>query len=277
VTYLQDIDTEKRGFGTFYDELPLWSAPFGLLLLERVPLRRGWTYLDVGAGTGFLSLELAQRCGPETTVIAVDPWGRATARLREKIARLGIGNVRVLEADAAEMGLPDASVDAVVSNLGINNFENAGAVLAACHRAARPGAPLCLTTNLTGHMSEFYDVFRETLVELGRTDRLASLDAHIARRGTVLSVSRLLEDAGFGVESVHERAFPMRFADGSALLRHAFVRLGFLSGWKSVAGPESLEVTFQALEGNLNARARRDGELGLTIPWVCVEARRSAA
>jgi len=27
----------------------------------------------VGAGTGWLSLELAERCGPETTVIAVDP------------------------------------------------------------------------------------------------------------------------------------------------------------------------------------------------------------
>jgi hypothetical protein len=26
-----------------YDELPLWSAPFGQLILDRVPLRRGQT------------------------------------------------------------------------------------------------------------------------------------------------------------------------------------------------------------------------------------------
>ncbi|NTU78787.1 MAG: hypothetical protein HGA45_05190, partial [Chloroflexales bacterium] len=34
-----------------YDELPLWSAPFGALLLRHVPLRRGATALDLGCGT----------------------------------------------------------------------------------------------------------------------------------------------------------------------------------------------------------------------------------
>ena len=43
------------------DELPLWSAPFGLRLLESVPLAPGATVLDVGCGTGFPLLELAHR------------------------------------------------------------------------------------------------------------------------------------------------------------------------------------------------------------------------
>ena len=72
--YLEAVDSTHPEFGELYDELPLWSAPFGLLLLDRVPLRPGLTVLDVGAGTGFLTLELAQRCGLQTTVIAVDPW-----------------------------------------------------------------------------------------------------------------------------------------------------------------------------------------------------------
>ncbi len=33
-----------------YDELPLWSAMFGLLLLDEVPLSSVATALDVGAG-----------------------------------------------------------------------------------------------------------------------------------------------------------------------------------------------------------------------------------
>jgi arsenite methyltransferase len=52
----------------------VWSAPCGLLLLERVPMKPGLTLLDVGAGTGFMTVELAQRWGPHATVIAVDPW-----------------------------------------------------------------------------------------------------------------------------------------------------------------------------------------------------------
>jgi hypothetical protein len=34
------------------DEAPVWSAPFGAALLERVILRRGITALDVCCGTG---------------------------------------------------------------------------------------------------------------------------------------------------------------------------------------------------------------------------------
>ena len=47
-----------------YDELPIWSAPFGLPLLDAVELRPGLTVLDVGCGTGFPLLELAERLGP---------------------------------------------------------------------------------------------------------------------------------------------------------------------------------------------------------------------
>ena len=257
-----------------YDELPLWSAPFGLRLLDRVPMKPGMTILDVGAGTGFLTVELAQRCGATSTVTAVDPWSEAVQRLRRKIAYLGLTNVVVREEDAAAVDVPDASVDLIVSNLGINNFENAGAVLRTCARVARPGAALLLTTNLTGHMAELYEVYRATLHELGRPDRLAALDAHVAHRGTTESVGALLREAGFAIRTVVTDAFRMRFADGSSLLRHYFIRLGFVPAWKAIAPPEMVDKTFEALERNLNAVARDRGELTLTIPMACFEAEK---
>lgn len=270
----EPVDLDHPEFGDLYDELSLWSAPFGLLLLDRVPLRPGLTVLDVGAGTGFLTVELAQRCGPEATVIAVDPWKAGMDRLRRKLGYLGLGNVRLLEQDAAAIELPAESIDVVVSNLGINNFEDPGAVLSACFRVCRPGAAVLLTTNLTGHMAEFYDVFRETLIELGQADRLPALESHVRHRGTVDSVGRLLRSAGFEVSHMEARSFRMRFADGSALLRHHFIRMGFVPGWISVVDPGKTEPTFEALERNLNAAAARRGELALTIPMLCAEAIR---
>jgi len=84
VEHLTEIDYRTLD-GDLYDELPLWSAPFGLMILDRVPLKAGHTYLDVGAGTGFLTVELAQRSGPDARVIAVDPWSAAVKRLRRKM------------------------------------------------------------------------------------------------------------------------------------------------------------------------------------------------
>ena len=270
----EPLDLDDPEFGDLYDELSLWSAPFGLLLLDRVPIRPDLTVLDVGAGTGFLTVELAQRCGPGATVIAVDPWKAGMNRLRRKVDYLGLGNDRLLEQDAAAMDLPAESVDVVVSNLGINNFEDPDAVLAACFRVCRPGAAVLLTTNLTGHMAEFYDVFRETLIELGQTDRLTALESHIRHRGTADSVASLLRNAGFTVSDLENRSFRLRFADGSSLLRHHFIRMGFVPGWISVASSDRIEPAFEALERNLNAFAARHGELALTIPMLCAEAIR---
>jgi arsenite methyltransferase len=274
--YLEEIDLTDPEFGDLYDELPLWSAPFGLLLLDRVPLSSGLTILDVGAGTGFLAIELAERCGPGTQVIAVDPWKAAMDRLRRKIEQRQLRNIQVLEQDASAIELPEESVDVIVSNLGINNFEDPGAVLRTCHRVARRGATLLLTTNLVGHMAEFYEAYRQVLIDLGHEDRLAALDAHINHRGTVESVTCLLQGFGFEVVDVITNSFRMRFADGSALLRHHFIRLGFVQGWKSVAPADSLQKTFDRLERKLNAIAGERGELALTIPMACFTARKTS-
>lgn len=273
--YLEGIDIERPGFGDFYDELPLWSAPFGLLLLERVPIRSGLTVLDLGAGTGFPTLELAQRCGPQTTVIAVDPWAAAIQRLRRKVAYLGLENVRLLKQDAASLDLPASSIDLVVSNLGIGNFEQPEAVLRTCFRLLKPGGSLFLTTNLVGHMREFYEVYRAVLGELGLEGRLPALDGHINGRATLKAVRHMLRAAGFEPVGTARGKFHLRFADGSALLRHRFIRVGFLPAWKSVLLPETVERTFDALERKLNALAAERGELTLTIPMACLEARRA--
>ncbi len=233
--------------------------------------------LDVGAGTGFLTLELAQRCGLQTTVIAVDPWAAGMRQLRRKLAYLGLENVRLLEQDAAALDLPDASIDLVVSNLGINNFANADAVLRTCFRVMKPAGTLVLATNLVGHMHEFYDVYRAVLMELGLVDCLTALDAHIHHRATIASVRGMLISAGFTPGEVVTDTLRMRFADGSSLLRHYFIRLGFLPAWQAVVSPDVVERTFAVLEQKLNTVAAEHGELGLTIPMACIEAQKPEA
>jgi len=58
----------------------------------------------------------------------------------------------------------------------------------------------------------------------------------------------------------------MRFANGTALFNHHFIKIGFLDGWKQVMPSRE---GFAALRDRLDAM----GELRLTIPMAYVEAR----
>ncbi len=274
MNYLDEIDYQASSFGELYDELPLWSARFGAMLLDQVTLRPGMTILDVGSGTGFLAIELAQRCGATSTVYAVDPWEAGVVRMKRKLERLGIDNVRPIVQDIGNIDLADESVDLIVSNLGINNFDNPTHALRSCFRVAKPGAELFLTTNLIGHMHEFYEVFRIQLVEGGFADEIKAFETHINHRATVESVKSLLNREGFDFLEASTSSFKERFVDGSSMLRHYFMRLGFVPAWKSIAPQTVLDDFFLAVENRLNVLATSQGELSLTIPTACIHARK---
>jgi SAM-dependent methyltransferase len=162
--------------------------------------------------------------------------------------------------------------DLIVSNLGLNNFEDRIGAVRECRRVAKNGAVLALTTNLQGHMQELYSIFEEVLTRRGLTSELASLREHVAHRATVAAVRELLESNGFQVTRVVERMGRMRFASGSALLHHYFIKLGFLDAWKKVVTGREGE-TFPELEEQLDRYAAGHDGLSLTIPMAYIEAQ----
>lgn len=172
------------------------------------------------------------------------------------------------------MPFGDGEFDLIVSNLGLNNFENAEAVLRECYRVAKSGATLALTTNVIGHMREFYAAYREVLVAAGNADALERLHANEQHRGTRTSVSQLLEGAGFTIRKAVEREFTLRYADAAALFHHPLIRFGFLDGWRDIAGAEHEQEIFRALERHLDALAAKHGELALTVPMLYLEAQK---
>jgi ubiquinone/menaquinone biosynthesis C-methylase UbiE len=254
-----------------YDELPLWSAMFGLLLLEEVPLAHVETVLDVGCGTGFPLIELAERLGPRSRVLGLDPWSAALDRAAKKIASRRTPNATLYLGSSSALPFSDRAFDLVVSNLGLNNFDDRDGSVRECRRVAKSGATLALTTNLRGHMKELYDVFDDVLNEAGDTEARRLLKDHIDHRATLPLVSKLLEEGGFSVARIVQRSACMRFANGTALFNHHFIKLGFLDGWKQ-AVPGRERETFSRLKARLDEVALEMGELQLTIPMAYVEA-----
>ncbi|MFB3895949.1 MAG: class I SAM-dependent methyltransferase [bacterium] len=261
-------------FVATYDEVPLWSAAFGMLLFAHLPIKPNMKVVDIGCGTGFPTLELAQRLGDTCYVYGVDPWAPAIARGREKQKNFRITNVEFIESDAAQTKLPESSIDLIISNLGLNNFENKIAVLSECYRILKPCGKLVLTTNLQGHWHEFYTLFKSTLVELGKSDLVDTLDTHIRHRTSLATLIPFLQTYGFNIVCIHEDKFKMRFLTGSAFLRHSFIRCGFLENWMKVIPERELTPVFLKLEQNLNQLAIQHGELRLTVPMAYIESEK---
>lgn len=273
--YLQPVmDWRDPAFMTVFDEVPLWSAMFGLPLLERIPLHRNMTVLDLACGAGFPLLDLAQRLGPTCRAYGLDGWLNGLGRARHKVQTLGIPQVRLVGGDGASMPFPGSTFDLIISNLGINNFANAGAVLAECVRALQPGGLLALTTNLRGHMATFYAEYARTLDDLGRADLRPALQAHIDHRTTTAAIIEQLAQAGLCITDQFEETRPMRFLDGSALLNHTFIRIAFMEGWYEFVPPADRAAVFARLEANLNRRAEQEGGLTLEIPLLYIAAKK---
>lgn len=250
------------GWAEFFDETSFWGARFGALLfdsLEIKPVRDG---LDVGCATGFPLIEMAQVHGSSSKWIGIDIWTDAIRRAEKKIAGLRLTNVTVREADAASMPFDDSSFDLITSNLGINNFDDPAVVMRECARVARPGARLAMTTNVTGHMAEMYELLRSVAPY-----RIDAIDRQERHRGSLASITALLAGAGFDVKRHVTREFALTFADGTAMLHHSLVKW-FIDGWRGALGDDRRMWT--EIERRLNERA----PLSFQVPMLYVEGVR---
>ncbi len=256
------------------DDFPLWSAPFGFVLLDHVRLRPKIKVLDVGFGSGFPLLELAQRLGDSSTVFGIDPLKAAHERTQYKMDVLKIKNIQLIEGDASSMFFPENTFDLIVSNLGINNFDDPQKVFIECFKVAKGGAQIVLTTNPKGHMNTFYLALAKTLKELHREDRMDDLRAHIEHRLTLETIGEYLTHAGFRITGTYQDSFQLSFLDGTTFFSHALIRYGFLDDWKRLFPvPEQKEI-FATLEKNLNQVSKRTGNLEFTIPIACIEGEK---
>lgn len=258
-----------------FDELPLWSAPFGLKLLETINYRRNITALDIGFGNGFPLLEVAMRLGKGSKIYGIDPWKAAINRTQKKIDVYKIDNVALLECEAESVPLEDRTIDLIFSNNGINNVNNLDTVLSECSRIARQCAQFVATMNLDGTMIEFYRVMESVLKKNNMAAEVEKMKAHInSKRRPLNEVTSLFEIHGFRVRRIIEDKFYYTFASGTAFLEYHFIRMAFMDSWKNIIPHDRQKEIFTQIESALNGIAEKEGILKLTVPFAVIDCEK---
>jgi ubiquinone/menaquinone biosynthesis C-methylase UbiE len=258
-----------------FDEVALWSAPFGLKLLELVDYKTNLHALDLGCGTGFPLFELAMRLGPTSKVTGLDPWKEAIAIVKKKIAYYKLSNVSIIEGVGESIPLESNSLDLIVSNNGINNVSDISLTLSECARVLHQHGQLILTMNLDTTMKEFYDVYEKVLHDHSMQAEIKILHDHIYhKRRPVPEIATLLEDNGFVIRNLVYDQFTYQFTDGDAMFHHYFIRIAFLEAWRKIVPVEKVDLIFNEITARLNEVAKKHGRLTLTVPFVVIDSRK---
>jgi SAM-dependent methyltransferase len=90
----------------------VWQEPE--LIMDELLIAEASEVADIGAGSGWFTMRLAQRVGPNGTVYAQDVQQEMVTAITRRIEREKLTNVRVVRGDDTSPNLPHDALDAVL-------------------------------------------------------------------------------------------------------------------------------------------------------------------
>ena len=112
------------------------------LLLARLGLTGGESVLEIGCGTGALTLPLADAVSEHGRVVAVDISEPMLGAARQKVGERGLRNVTLHSGDAQVFAFEPAAFDLATSRMGVMFFSDPTAAFRNIKGALNPGGRL---------------------------------------------------------------------------------------------------------------------------------------
>src|SRR5688572_13346772 len=106
--------------------------------MDSMGIADGSVVADIGAGSGWFTIRLARRVGPQGLVYAEDVQKEMINAIKRRVSREGLTNVRAWLGQKNDPKLPAASIDAVLIVDAYHEIENRVAVLRNLARSLKP-------------------------------------------------------------------------------------------------------------------------------------------
>lgn len=183
---------------TLYDKKHDFVAEYGKGLLESVPKNDEQAILDLGCGTGILTVQLAELCNK---VIGVDSSQSMIDKAKEQF-----GNIEFMVCDA--LALPfENEFDVVFSNAVFHWISDHYALLKNIHKVLKPQGLLVCEFGANGNIATIENAFAKACNSLGYVYE-PKFNFPVAE-----DFGKLLENNGFVIDRIYDYDRPTVLKD----------------------------------------------------------------
>ncbi len=109
-------------------------------VMDLLGITTGKNVADIGAGSGWFTVQAARRVGPTGAVIAEDINPLAIEYIGKRVSKENLPNVRTVLGSPDDPGLPSGSVDAVLMLKMYHEIAHPVPMMKLLQRGLRPGA-----------------------------------------------------------------------------------------------------------------------------------------
>jgi ubiquinone/menaquinone biosynthesis C-methylase UbiE len=170
---------------------------------QRVGITVGWRVIDVGAGPGYATADLAEIVGPTGAVLAIERSARFLQAARERCLRRHLENVEFREGDLMELSLGEPGFDASWCRWVGSFVSSPKKLIANIAGALRPGGLAIF------HEYSDYETFRfmpvRPALDRFAVEVMASWRASGGEPNVARALPGLLRDAGMRVLEIYPR------------------------------------------------------------------------
>jgi len=233
------------------DPIEAAHSPIKDGLLGRAALKVGERVLDIGCGSGALSLDAADQVGPDGSVIAFDIAEAFISHLTERASDRV--HVKPVQGDAQHYDFSGADCDAVVSLFGTMFFEDPKTAFANICKALSAGGRMVFVTWAGPQHNPWFSVpgraLAEALPEMPKPDPSAPGPLAFAN---IEMVTNLLSESGFQNVSAEEVDTHLTPIGAAADITAMMLAIGPFRGAISKFGePEAENALLEIIEASM--------------------------
>lgn len=113
------------------------------VLISQMPIQKNHTLLDVGAGSGFFTIPMAERTSSK--VYAMDPDRRMLSVIEEKAKEKELNNIKLIQDYLENLSIQNDSIDFAMASLILHEVNSLSKALSKIYEVLKTGGHLlCL-------------------------------------------------------------------------------------------------------------------------------------